>query len=308
MTVAITKGPGYVKASVNLDLQYTEAGDGIGTKRSSLKFEALDLSPAGTVDFKLDTGTGAIVRDVVFRINDIDTGGHIDVLTVHAFAKDGSEAPVTLVAAGDDIIIGNKITGVGDDDSYTAGGSVLVRVEGPVETISILYENAGNTDQAIWISDLAYNIEAMPAASNDTLDGGAGNDTLLGGDGKDRLTGGEGKDKLTGGLGADRFIFDAAPNAASLDTITDFTHRTDDIVLAKTAFAAIGDKLDAAEFFTSATATKAHDADDLIIYNTTTGSLYYDEGGNTAGSAAAIRIAILSSKPADLGLVDFIMA
>ena len=325
VTVSVTKGPGYVKASVNRDLLYTEATDGIGTTRSSLQFEALNLSPAGTLDFKLDAGSGATARDVVFRINDIDTGGHIDKLTVRAFAKDGSEVAVTLVAAGDDIISGNTITGVGADDTFSAGGSVLVRVAGPVDRISILYENGGDTDQAVWFSDLAFTTQALSLASNDTLDGGAGNDTLngnegndillggigadtlLGGDGLDRLTGGEGKDRLTGGLGADRFIFDGAPSAASLDVITDFTHNVDDIVLAKSAFAAIGARLDAAEFLSSATATKAQDADDTIIYNTATGTLYYDAGGNTAGSAAAIRIAILSNKPVDLGVGDFIL-
>ncbi|WP_298194529.1 calcium-binding protein [Novosphingobium sp.] len=292
VTVAVTRGPGFVKASVSPDLQFVAAGDGIVATRSSLKVEGLDQSPAATLDIRLDGGTGATARDLAFRINDIDTGGHIDVLTVRAFAKDGSEVPVTLTAAGNETVAGNKITaGEGGDLQSDPGGSVLVTVAGPVDRISILYENGGATDQAIWITDLVFTTETLSSAANDTLDGGAGNDTLngnggndillgglgadilLGGDGNDRLTGGAGKDRLTGGLGADRFFFDTAPAAANLDTISDFTHRIDDIVLAKSVFSAIGAKLDAGEFLASATATKAQDADDCIIYNTATGTL-----------------------------------
>ena len=49
-----------------------------------------------------------------------------------------------------------------------------------------------------------------------------------------------------------------------------------------TAVGAAGGTLAAARFFVG---TAAHDADDRIIYNKTTGTLTYDSNGNAAGGA-----------------------
>ncbi len=67
-------------------------------------------------------------------------------------------------------------------------------------------------------------------AGNDTLDGGSGNDTLNGGTENDVLRGGFGLDFLTGGLGQDQFVF-AQTGAANADTVLDFNHVDDSIVL-----------------------------------------------------------------------------
>jgi len=65
---------------------------------------------------------------------------------------------------------------------------------------------------------------------NDALNGGSGNDTLNGGAGNDTLAGNTGLDFLTGGSGQDRFVF-SDRGAANADTITDFNHADDTIVL-----------------------------------------------------------------------------
>jgi Ca2+-binding RTX toxin-like protein len=72
-------------------------------------------------------------------------------------------------------------------------------------------------------------------ADDDTLSGGNGIDTLLGDAGNDLIAGGRGADILTGGSGADRFDFSGF-DASGADTITDFVHGEDLLVLAAGAF------------------------------------------------------------------------
>jgi len=127
-------------------------------------------------------------------------------------------------------------------------------------------------------------------AGNDVLVGGAGNDRLFGGQGKDVIKGGIGADVLTGGAGKDIFVFDTKPSKTNVDRITDFSVKDDTIHLAKSVFKAVGSKgsLTKKAFWIGA---EAHDADDRIIYNKSTGKLYYDADGN--GSGAAVQIALL---------------
>lgn len=136
------------------------------------------------------------------------------------------------------------------------------------------------------------------ASGQDTLDGRGGNDHLFGYDGNDRLIGGPGNDRLFGGLGADRFVFNAALSAtANLDTVGDFTVNVDEFELENAIFTGLGaaGALNPNLFFKSASGT-AQDANDRIVYNTTTGLLSYDVNGNAAGGVTAL--AVLSNKAA----------
>ncbi|WP_263626428.1 calcium-binding protein [Novosphingobium percolationis] len=126
------------------------------------------------------------------------------------------------------------------------------------------------------------------------LEGNEGNDLLSGKAGNDTLIGGAGKDTLTGGTGKDYFVFDTAPT--SRDTITDFSHaQGDTIQLSKAVFKgfAYTGALHADDFYAAAGATKAHDATDRLVYNTTTGVLYYDADG--LGGSAAVAVALLGA-------------
>jgi Ca2+-binding RTX toxin-like protein len=127
-----------------------------------------------------------------------------------------------------------------------------------------------------------------------TLTGTAAVDGLLGEAGADRLLGKGGRDVLTGGQGKDAFVFDTRPNArTNKDTITDFSRADDTIHLAKNVFSKIAKKgvLEKKAFYVG---TKAHDADDRIVYNKKTGALYYDADGN--GAKAAVHFATLANK------------
>ncbi|MEQ1716819.1 MAG: calcium-binding protein, partial [Hyphomicrobium sp.] len=98
--------------------------------------------------------------------------------------------------------------------------------------------------------------------------------------------------------------FNTIPNSATnRDNITDFNVAADTIRLENTGaglFTMLANGfLSGAAFKANVTGT-ATDADDRIIYNTTTGALSYDSNGSIGGSANAIQFATLTSvvKPA----------
>ena len=118
----------------------------------------------------------------------------------------------------------------------------------------------------------------------DHINGSRFGDNLQGDNGDDSLWGEGGSDTLTGGANADNFNFDTALKSAGVDTITDFTHNLDHILLSHSIFTktnAVG-TLAGGQFFVG---TRAHDANDHIIYNASNGWLIYDTNGNKAGGA-----------------------
>lgn len=120
--------------------------------------------------------------------------------------------------------------------------------------------------------------------SGNRLHGKGGNDKIFGAAGNDHINGGSGNDTLTGGQGNDRFIFSSLPNdSTNTDLITDFDPKNDRIYLDKAIFGEInenGMKISENHLFFSETATKANAPDDRIIYNMTSGAVYYDPDGN----------------------------
>jgi Ca2+-binding RTX toxin-like protein len=118
------------------------------------------------------------------------------------------------------------------------------------------------------------------------------------GDGNDALYGGLGNDTLSGGSGSDSFVFNTTLNAGTnKDTITDFLSGADKIRLDDAICTAIGTLgnfvAGDARFYAAAGAVAGHDTTDRVIYNTTTGALYYDADGS--GATAAIQIALLGT-------------
>jgi Ca2+-binding RTX toxin-like protein len=89
------------------------------------------------------------------------------------------------------------------------------------------------------------------------------------------------------------------PGAANADLITDFTSGVDKVRLDNAAHAGIGTlgffALNDARFFAGAGATGGADASDRVVYDTSTGDLYYDADGSGAG--AALLFATLQDHP-----------
>jgi Ca2+-binding RTX toxin-like protein len=142
------------------------------------------------------------------------------------------------------------------------------------------------------------NIQGGGAA--DIITGGAGSDTLVGNAGNDTISTGGGSDILTGGLGADQFVFNTTPDTSVLTQITDFTAGSDIIDLAHTSYESLttlaGGTLSTSEFLSGAGLSSSNVAGAVIVYNNSTGDLYYDADAN--GSETGVLIANLNGTPA----------
>jgi serralysin len=136
----------------------------------------------------------------------------------------------------------------------------------------------------------AYRVDGRDG--NDTLLGGPDRDTMLGGNGNDRLSGGDGNDSLTGGAGKDDFVFAAAPGGENADAIADFASARDRLLLDDAVHPDIGARgrfsRNDERFFAADGAVSGEERDDRVIYDTSSGNLYYDADGSGDGEARLI--------------------
>ena len=221
-------------------------------------------------------------------------------LTGNAFAQ-------TIVGnAGANVINGgggaDTMQGLGGNDTYYVDNSG-----------DIVKELAGGGSDRV-LTSVSYTltagqeIESLSTTNNAgtgaiNLTGNAFAQTILGNAGANVIDGGAGNDILRGLGGADQFKFDTTLNASTnVDSIVDFTVASDKIDLAHTIFSALSvGTLSSSAFFIGAA---AQNASEHVIYNASTGGLYYDPDGN--GSAAATEFAKLSTGLA-LHNTDFIV-
>ncbi len=179
----------------------------------------------------------------------------------------------------------------------------ILNINEPADPITDqIFEASGegvDTVQSAFTFDLPANVENLVLTGTNAADG-TGNGLA------NVLTGNSAANRLTGGGGNDRFVFSTAPAAGNVDTITDFVHSSDRIVLDDDVFTAMtAGHLAAGVFASGSGVTAGLDATDRLAYNTSTGALYYDADGT--GGSAAIKIAILEGAPiisaADIDIV-----
>lgn len=163
--------------------------------------------------------------------------------------------------------------------------SSLIRKNTP-ESKAEIFKNIFSGDDDITLGSGADVIDAF--GGDDTVRGRGGNDVIAAGAGNDVVYGGTGMDKLTGGAGADTFVFDSKASKKNVDTITDFSVKSDVIALDHLFFRGINGDLGDGGFLIG---SKAQNPYEHVLYNKKTGALSFDSDGN--GKAAAVQFAIL---------------
>ncbi len=241
-------------------------------------------------------------------------------------ARFRSGAGVNSAQDSTDRVVYNTTTGQLWYDADGAGGAAaaLIATLPGAPSLAATDIFAINTNPLVgtsgddWLVGTPGNDTIDGLGGNDTLEGQAGGDTVIGGDGADLLQGQDGNDSLSGGTGIDTLdgglgndtldggteannhIFSVAPGAANADTIVGFASGDDLVVLDPAAYASIGGSgffaPDDARYHSGAGVNSAHDASDRVVYNTTTGQLWYDADGTGAGAAQLI--ATLQGAPA----------
>ncbi|MEK7779551.1 MAG: calcium-binding protein [Pseudomonadota bacterium] len=263
------------------DMYYVQNSDDV-------VIEEVDIGDADTYSPPVDIVVSTVSYALSANVEQLWLDGTV------AINGTGNVANNTLV--GNEAI--NTLTGGLGNDAYTVHN-----------TEDVIIENEGAGSDAVYsVVDytLAENVEAL------YLEGagisGIGND-------QDNVIGSSGQlNQLTGGLGADTFQF-YNMNFGGVDTIADFTSGDDHIELGVSWFnLAAGDTgtLEGSwfnSFVSGAGLTEGtesyYDALGQVIYDTTSGTLYYDADGSgvAASQAFATLIGIPTLTAADFAVV-----
>ncbi len=182
---------------------------------------------------------------------------------------------------GDDILDG----GTGADVMDGGYGNDIYRVDNVGDQVNEGWGDDGDIVESTIDYTLGSFVENLVLVGNDAING-------TGNSGNNTISGNSAANTLTGGAGNDSFLFNTAPGGGNIDTIADFTSDEDTIKLDRSIFNE--NDILSINFVANTTGT-AETADHRVIYNTTTGALYYDADGNGAG--AAVQIAFLANNP-----------
>ncbi len=232
-----------------------------------------------------------------------------------------------LGGSGNDYLVGDSVLDVSTDTSNDTihGGAGNDRVRGGAGNDRLLggADNdslyGGNGDDKLfgnsgddYLSGNEGSDKLIGGNGNDSLYGGNGlsnfsdaRDTINGGSGQDFLVGDLGNDILIGGSDADRFGFVGGREFASVflgvDTISDFGDGEDRILLAKRVFQNLSGDADSViaqnEFVAVTDDATAMTREELIVYSTSTGNLFYNENGTASGFGEGGQFATLVGQP-----------
>jgi Ca2+-binding RTX toxin-like protein len=259
-----------------------DGNDGDDVLAGELGFDTAfydDSVAAVTVNLVTGRASGGAGNDTLSGIENLMGSNFDDTLTGNILANDfdgGAGNDTMLGGSGDDTLIG----GAGDD-LLDGGAGTGDWADYSTSTSAVSANLATGTGSATSEgSDTLTGIE--------NLAGGDLSDQLTGSGEANRILGGGGNDTLTGGAGADTFWFyPPATVENNVDTITDFLSGTDKLEFSADSFSPLGAPGPiAADVFVLG--TSAQDANDRLIYDSGTGSLFYDADGTGSGTAQLV--------------------
>lgn len=263
------------------------------------------LSWVGGIIGGFTIAKGAVIENAIGgAMNDVITGNQVDNSLTGGNGNDTMDG-----GAGHDSINGgagaDNMAGGAGNDTFIVNNirdTITETTDGGTDTVqaSISFSLAGSNLENLTLTG-SRNIDGYGNAADNVLTGNVGNNILSGREGNDTLIGGGGSDVLRGGAGNDSFVFDSLLSRNNIDRITDFVSGSDVIRLEDGIFSALGEVFDAAEFFLG---TSASDAMHRIIYDQTSGGLFYDADG--AGTGAAVQFAVLVNR-ANITHTDFMI-
>jgi|GEM_PF-4393267 len=177
--------------------------------------------------------------------------------------------------------------GDGDDIYVVEAGDVVIELAG----------QGTDTVRTAGTYALGANVENLELQGTADIEG-RGNalaNAIVGNSGNNRLNGKGGNDTLTGGPGGDVFFFGTALDAsANLDRILDFETTADRVALDDAIFTKLGGPGALLPGFFHVGAIAA-DLDDYIVYDDTSGALFYDSNGSKTGGQ--VQFASLDGAP-----------
>jgi serralysin len=258
-----------------------------------------------TFDYTLFRGEGPGGHNPeLWQINNIEQLSVYDQTTTNSVNLRGSlQNDVLTGNDGINIFEGHAgndtMVGYGGDDRYfvgEAGDTVIEQAGGGQDIVYVgRYYPEKTTGPAPSITDyvLPDNVERLAAALVSSsnipltqyhLTGNALDNEIAGNDAANVIAGGDGNDILTGYGGLDNFVFSSAPGAANADHIADFSAGFGEkIELDHNVFTGMDlGTLSDSQFQRGTVNWQAQDADDRILYDISTGSIYFDPDGSGA--------------------------
>jgi Ca2+-binding RTX toxin-like protein len=288
-------GNDLLEAGAGNDLLYGQGGNDTTNGGAGDDVHVVDSATDIVVELEGE-GNDLVYTGVSYALT---MGSEVETLSTSFHA--GTAAIDLTGNSSDQTIIGNygnnlingglgadALIGLFGDDTYIvhgAGSSVIEDAGGGNDQVytSVSFTLGADSEVEVLSTNAHSSTDAIDLTGSNTAQ------TVVGNAGSNLLDGKGGNDLLAGLGGTDTFAFTSALGADNVDTLFDFSVADDTIALDDAIFAALGATLDAGEFVIG---TGAADADDRIIYDGTTGALFYDADG--VGGAAAVQFATLT--------------